>query len=95
MNFRPLRNQVVIRRVDSDQRSPGGIIIPDSAQEKPSEGIVEAVGPGERDKAGELIPLGVAVGDRVLFGKWTGSEIKLEGKDLLIMKETDILGVIA
>jgi chaperonin GroES len=94
MSFRPLHDRVVVRRVDSEEKSAGGIIIPDTAKEKPSEGVIEAVGPGARDEAGKIVPLDVKVGDRILFGKWSGTEVKLDGKDLLIMKETDIMGVI-
>ena len=94
MAFRPLHDRVVVRRVDSEEKSAGGIIIPDTAKEKPSEGVVEAVGPGARDESGKVVALDVKVGDRVLFGKWSGTEIKLDGEDLLIMKESDIMGVI-
>ena len=94
MAFRPLGDRVLVRRVEEEQKTKGGIIIPDSAKEKPQEGEVLAVGPGARDDSGKLQPLDVAVGDRILFGKWSGSEIKLEGEDLLIMKESDILGVL-
>jgi chaperonin GroES len=94
MAFRPLHDRVVVRRVDSEEKSAGGIIIPDTAKEKPSEGVIEAVGPGARDDAGKLVPLDVKAGDRVLFGKWSGTEVKIDGKDLLIMKESDILGII-
>jgi chaperonin GroES len=94
MAFRPLHDRVVVSRVDSEEKSAGGIIIPDTAKEKPSEGIIEAVGPGARDESGKIQPLDVKVGDRILFGKWSGTEVKLDGKDLLIMKETDIMGVI-
>ena len=94
MGFRPLHDRVVVRRVDSEEKSAGGIIIPDTAKEKPSEGVIEAVGPGARDDSGKIQPLGVKAGDRILFGKWSGTEVKLDGKDLLIMKETDIMGVI-
>ena len=94
MNFRPLHDRVVVRRVESDDRTPGGIIIPDTAKEKPQEGDVVAVGPGARDQAGTVQPLDVRVGDRILFGKWSGTEIKLDGEDLLIMKESDVMGVI-
>ena len=92
--FRPLHDRVVVRRVDSEEKTAGGIIIPDTAKEKPSEGEVVAVGPGARDEAGKLVPLDVKAGDRVLFGKWSGTEVKLNGEDLLIMKESDLLGVI-
>ena len=94
MAFRPLHDRGVVRRVDSEEKTAGGIIIPDSAKEKPSEGVIEAVGPGARDESGKIVALDVKVGDRVLFGKWSGTEVKLDGKDLLIMKETDIMGVI-
>jgi chaperonin GroES len=93
--FRPLHDRVVVRRIDALEKTKGGIIIPDSAQEKPSEGEVIAVGPGGRDESGKLTPIGVKAGDRVLFGKWSGTEVKLDGEDLLIMKESDIMGVIA
>ena len=93
--FRPLHDRVVVKRVDAEEKSKGGIIIPDTAKEKPSEGEVVAVGPGGRDEAGKLIPIGLKSGDRVLFGKWSGTEVKLDGEDLLIMKESDIMGVIA
>ena len=94
MGFRPLHDRVVVRRVDSEEKSAGGIIIPDTAKEKPSEGVIVSVGPGARDEAGKLVPLDVKEGDRVLFGKWSGTEVKLNGQDLLIMKESDIMGVI-
>jgi chaperonin GroES len=94
MAFRPLHDRVVVRRVDSEEKTAGGIIIPDTAKEKPSEGVIEAVGPGARDENGKVQPLDVKVGDRILFGKWSGTEVKLDGKELLIMKETDIMGVI-
>jgi chaperonin GroES len=94
MAFRPLHDRVVVRRVDSEEKSAGGIIIPDTAKEKPSEGVIVSVGPGARDEAGKLVPLDVKEGDRVLFGKWSGTEVKLNGQDLLIMKESDIMGVI-
>ncbi len=94
MSFRPLHDRVVVRRVDSEEKTAGGIIIPDTAKEKPSEGIVEAVGPGARDDSGKIVPPDVKAGDRILFGKWSGTEVKLDGKDLLIMKESDIMGVI-
>jgi chaperonin GroES len=93
--FRPLHDRVVVKRIDAEEKSKGGIIIPDTAKEKPSEGEVVAVGPGGRDEAGKLIPIGVKSGDRVLFGKWSGTEVKLDGEELLIMKESDIMGVIA
>ena len=93
--FRPLHDRVVVKRIDAEEKSSGGIIIPDTAKEKPQQGEVVAVGPGGRDEAGNLIALEVKSGDRVLFGKWSGTEVKLEGEDLLIMKESDIMGVIA
>src|SRR3954470_17825475 len=93
--FRPLHDRVVVKRVDAEEKSKGGIIIPDTAKEKPSEGEVIAVGPGGRDESGKIIQPDVKAGDRVLFGKWSGTEVKLEGEDLLIMKESDIMGVIA
>ena len=92
--FRPLHDRVVVKRIDAEEKTKGGIIIPDSAQEKPSEGEVIAVGPGGRDDAGKLIPIDIKVGDRVLFGKWSGTEVKLDGEDLIIMKESDILGIV-
>ena len=94
MKFRPLHDRVVIRRVEQEEKSAGGIIIPDTAKEKPMEGEVIAVGPGGRDENGKLIPIDVKPGDRVLFGKWSGTEVKIEGEELLIMKESDIMGVI-
>ena len=94
MAFRPLHDRVVVRRVDSEEKSAGGIIIPDTAKEKPSEGVIESVGPGARDESGKIVPLDVKAGDLVLFGKWSGTEVKLDGKDLLIMKESDIMGII-
>ncbi|PSM18697.1 MULTISPECIES: co-chaperone GroES [Nitratireductor] len=93
--FRPLHDRVVVRRVESEEKTKGGIIIPDTAKEKPQEGEIIAVGSGARDESGKLVPLDVKVGDRVLFGKWSGTEVKLDGEDLLIMKESDIMGVIA
>ncbi|MGE0281326.1 MAG: co-chaperone GroES [Rhizobiaceae bacterium] len=93
-NFRPLHDRVVVRRVDSEEKTKGGIIIPDTAKEKPQEGEIIAVGSGARDEAGKLVPLDVKKGDRVLFGKWSGTEVKLNGEDLLIMKESDIMGII-
>jgi chaperonin GroES len=93
--FRPLHDRVVVKRIDAEEKSRGGIIIPDTAQEKPSQGEVIAVGPGGRDEAGKIIKPDVKAGDRVLFGKWSGTEVKLDGEDLLIMKESDIMGVIA
>jgi len=94
MKFRPLHDRIVVRRVDAEEKTKGGIIIPDTAKEKPQEGEVIAVGPGGRDDSGKLIPLDVKVGDRILFGKWSGNEIKLDGEELLIMKESDIMGII-
>ena len=94
MAFRPLHDRVLVRRVESDEKTAGGIIIPDTAKEKPMEGEVVAVGPGGRDEKGKVTPLDVKTGDRVLFGKWSGTEIKLDGQELLIMKEADIMGVI-
>jgi chaperonin GroES len=94
MHFRPLHDRVVVRRIDADQKTAGGIIIPETAQEKPQEGEIIAVGPGARNERGELIPPELKSGDRVLFGKWSGTEVKIDGEDLLIMKETDILGVV-
>ena len=92
--FRPLHDRVVVRRVDSEEKTKGGIIIPDTAKEKPQEGEIIAVGSGARDEAGKLVPLDVKAGDRILFGKWSGTEVKLDGEDLLIMKEADIMGII-
>jgi chaperonin GroES len=94
MKFRPLHDRVVVRRVESEARTAGGIIIPDTAKEKPQEGEVIAVGPGGRDEAGKLVPIDVKVGDRILFGKWSGTEVKIDGEDLLIMKESDVMGVV-
>jgi chaperonin GroES len=94
MNFRPLHDRVVVRRIDADERTSGGIIIPDTAKEKPQEGEIVAAGPGARNEKGELVPLELKAGDRVLFGKWSGTEVKVDGEDLLIMKESDVLGVI-
>ena len=95
MSFRPLHDRVVVRRVDSEEKSAGGIIIPDTAKEKPSEGVIVSVGPGARDEAGKIVALDVKEGDRVLFGKWSGSEVKIDGQDLIIMKESDVLGVLS
>jgi chaperonin GroES len=92
--FRPLHDRVVVKRIDAEEKTKGGIIIPDNAKEKPSEGQVVAVGPGGRDESGKLIPMDLKAGNRVLFGKWSGTEVKLDGEDLLIMKESDILGVL-
>ena len=94
MNFRPLHDRVVVKRIDAEEKTAGGIIIPDTAKEKPSQGEVIAVGSGGRDESGKLIPIDVQVGDRVLFGKWSGTEVKIDGKELLIMKESDIMGVL-
>jgi chaperonin GroES len=94
MKFRPLHDRVVVERIDAEAKSTGGIIIPDTAQEKPSQGEIIAVGPGGRDEGGKLIPIDLKVGDQVLFGKWSGTEIKVDGVDYLIMKESDILGVL-
>src|SRR5579872_319294 len=94
MKFRPLHDRVVVKRITADEKTAGGIIIPDTAQEKPSQGEIVAVGPGGRDEAGKLIPIDLKVGDVVLFGKWSGTEVKIDGQDLLIMKESDIMGVI-
>ncbi|WP_199262527.1 co-chaperone GroES [Paracoccus binzhouensis] len=94
MTFRPLHDRILVRRIDAEEKTAGGLIIPDSAKEKPQEGEVLAVGPGLRNESGALAPLDVKVGDRVLFGKWSGTEIRLDGEDLLIMKESDVMGVI-
>ena len=94
MKFRPLHDRVVVKRLDAEEKTAGGIIIPDTAKEKPQQGEIVAVGPGARDDHGKLVPPDVKVGDRVLFGKWSGTEVKLDGKDLLIMKESDIMGVL-
>ena len=94
MKFRPLHDRVVVRRVEAEEKSTGGIIIPDTAKEKPSQGEVIAVGPGGRDESGKLIPIDLKEGDRVLFGKWSGTEVKIDGEELLIMKESDIMGII-
>ena len=94
MKFRPLHDRVVVKRIDAEAKSTGGIIIPDTAQEKPSQGEIIAVGPGGRDDGGKLIPIDLKVGDRVLFGKWSGTEVKVDGEDLIIMKESDILGIV-
>ncbi|NYG45573.1 chaperonin GroES [Bradyrhizobium sp. IAR9] len=95
MNFRPLHDRVVVKRIDADEKTAGGIIIPDTAKEKPSQGEVIAIGPGGRDETGKLIPIDIQVGDRVLFGKWSGTEVKIDSEELLIMKESDIMGVLA
>jgi chaperonin GroES len=94
MTFRPLHDRILVKRIDAEEKTKGGIIIPDTAKEKPQEGEVLAVGPGARDENGKIVPLDVRVGDRILFGKWSGTEIKLDGEDLLIMKESDAMGVI-
>ena len=94
MKFRPLHDRVVVKRVDEDTKTKGGIIIPDTAQEKPMQGKIIAVGPGARDESGKLVPLDVKKGDMVLFGKWSGTEVKIDGDELLIMKESDIMGVL-
>jgi len=94
MKFRPLHDRVVVRRIDAEEKTAGGIIIPDTAKEKPQEGEVVAVGPGGRNEKGELVPLELKAGDHILFGKWSGTEVKIDGEELIIMKESDILGVI-
>jgi chaperonin GroES len=94
MRFRPLHDRILVRRIEAEQKTAGGIIIPDTAKEKPMEGEVIAVGAGARDETGKLVPLDVKAGDRVLFGKWSGTEIKLDGEELLIMKESDVLGIL-
>ena len=94
MKFRPLHDRVVVRRLEAEEKTAGGIIIPDTAKEKPMEGEIIAAGPGARDEAGKLVPLDVKAGDKILFGKWSGTEVKLDGEDLLIMKESDIMGII-
>jgi chaperonin GroES len=95
LKFRPLHDRVVVKRIEADAKTKGGIIIPDTVKEKPQEGEIVAVGPGGRDESGKLTPMGVKSGDRVLFGKWSGTEVKLDGDELLIMKESDIMGVVA
>ena len=95
MNFRPLHDRVLVRRVTAEEKTAGGIIIPDTAKEKPQEGEVVAVGPGGRDESGTLIPMELKAGDRVLFGKWSGTEVKIDGEELLIMKESDVMGIIS
>ena len=95
MKFRPLHDRVVVRRLEAEEKTAGGIIIPDTAKEKPMEGEIVAAGPGARDETGKLVPLDVKEGDRILFGKWSGTEVKLDGDDLLIMKESDIMGIIS
>jgi len=94
MKFRPLHDRVVVRRIEAEEKTAGGIIIPDTAKEKPQEGEVVAVGPGARDENGKIVALDVKAGDRVLFGKWSGTEVRIDGQDLLIMKETDIMGIV-
>ena len=94
MKFRPLHDRVVVKRIEAEEKTAGGIIIPDTAKEKPMEGEVIAVGPGARDEQGKLVPLDVKSGDRILFGKWSGTEVKLDGEELLIMKESDIMGIV-
>jgi chaperonin GroES len=95
INFRPLHDRVVVRRIEAEAKTKGGIIIPDTAKEKPQEGEIVAVGTGARDESGKVVPLDVKAGDRILFGKWSGTEIKINGEDLLIMKEADVMGIIA
>lgn len=95
MNFRPLHDRVLVKRIDSDEKSKGGIIIPDTAKEKPMEGEIVSAGPGARDETGKVQPLDVKAGDRILFGKWSGTEVKLDGEDYLIMKESDVMGVLS
>jgi chaperonin GroES len=94
MKFRPLHDRIVVKRIDAEEKTAGGIIIPDTAKEKPQQGEVIAVGPGARNEQGQLVPLDVQVGDTVLFGKWSGTEVKIDGEDLLILKESDIMGVL-
>ena len=94
MKFRPLHDRVVVRRIESEDKTAGGIIIPDTAKEKPQEGEIVAAGPGARDESGKLVPLDVKAGDRILFGKWSGTEVKIDGEELLIMKESDVMGII-
>ena len=94
MKFRPLHDRIVVKRIDAEEKTAGGIIIPDTAQEKPSQGEVIAVGPGGRDESGKIVPLDVKAGDRILFGKWSGTEVKIDGEEFLIMKESDIMGII-
>jgi chaperonin GroES len=94
MKFRPLHDRILVRRIDADEKSAGGIIIPDTAKEKPQEGEVIAVGNGARNEAGQLIPLDVKAGDRILFGKWSGTEVRIDGDDLLVMKEEDVMGIV-
>ncbi len=94
MNFRPLHDRVVVRRLEGEEKTKGGIIIPDTAKEKPQEGEIVAVGPGARDESGKLVPIDLKAGDRILFGKWSGTEVKIDGEELLIMKESDVMGVL-
>jgi chaperonin GroES len=94
MKFRPLHDRVVVRRIDAEKKTKGGIIIPDTAKEKPQEGEIIAAGPGARDESGKIVPLDVKAGDRILFGKWSGTEVRIDGEDLLIMKESDIMGIV-
>jgi chaperonin GroES len=94
MQFRPLHDRVVVRRIEAEEKTKGGIIIPDTAKEKPQEGEIIAVGPGARDESGKLVPIDLKAGDRILFGKWSGTEVRLDGEELLIMKESDVMGVI-
>ncbi|HEX8167628.1 MAG TPA: co-chaperone GroES [Beijerinckiaceae bacterium] len=94
MKFRPLHDRVAVRRVEAEEKTKGGIIIPDNAKEKPQEGEIVSAGPGARDESGKLVPLDVKAGDRILFGKWSGTEVKIDGEDLIIMKETDVMGVV-
>jgi chaperonin GroES len=94
MKFRPLHDRVLVRRIEAEEKTSGGIIIPDTAKEKPMEGEVIAVGPGARDETGKLVPLDVKAGDRILFGKWSGTEVKMDGEELLIMKESDVMGIV-
>ena len=94
MQFRPLHDRVLVRRIEAEEKTAGGIIIPDTAKEKPMEGEVIAAGPGARDETGKLVPLDVQAGDRILFGKWSGTEVKMDGEELLIMKESDVMGII-
>jgi chaperonin GroES len=94
MKFRPLHDRVVVKRIDAEEKTAGGIIIPDTAKEKPSQGEIIAVGPGARDETGKLVPLDVKVGDRILFGKWSGTEVKIDGVEYLLMKESDVMGVL-
>ena len=94
MKFRPLHDRVVVKRIDPEEKTAGGIIIPDTAKEKPQQGEVAAVGPGGRDEVGKLVPIDVKVGDRILFGKWSGTEVKIDGVEYLIMKESDVMGVL-